>query len=510
MSLSLHDTATGTVRPFTPLRPGSVGIYQCGATVQAAPHIGHLRPAVVFDVLRRWLEWHGQKVTFIRNVTDIDDKILDKAAHEGWPWWAWAQHWEREFTAAYGALGVIPPTYEPRATSVVPDMVEFVERLLAREHAYLGNPGNVYFDVRSYPEYGSLTHQHLDDLIAGADGEPMEPDKRDPHDFALWKAAKPGEPPDAAWDTPWGRGRPGWHLECSTMSLRYLGETFDIHGGGLDLRFPHHENEQAQSRCSGYPFVRYWVHNAFVTQAGVKMSKSLGNTLAARVLLSQASPAVLRYVLTAAHYRSTLEFSDGTLPEATQAWERISGFVRRAGERIGFDHPVDPRGLSAGFVAAMDDDLGTSAAVAEVHDAVRRGNTALGDYQDSDLLAAWLEVRAMLGVLGLDPLSEPWNAASRAGAQAESALNTLVEAQLEARAQARAARDFAAADAIRDALTAAGIQVEDSPAGARWELGTTAAPAVSHAVSGKLTSEDAEGKQSLGSRRPVLHRPPSV
>ncbi|MDR1118420.1 MAG: cysteine--tRNA ligase [Bifidobacteriaceae bacterium] len=474
MSLSLHDSAAGGVRPFEPLTPGKVGIYQCGATVQDAPHIGHLRPAVVFDVLRRWLEHHGNEVTFIRNVTDIDDKILNKAAAAGRPWWAWAQHWERAFTAAYQALGVRPPTYEPRATGVVPDMVEFVERLLRRGHAYTGTPGDVYFDVGSYPEYGSLTHQRLDDLIAGADGEPEEPDKRDPHDFALWKAAKPDEPHDASWDTPWGRGRPGWHLECSTMALRYLGETFDIHGGGLDLRFPHHENEQAQSRCAGYGFARYWVHNAFVTQAGVKMSKSLGNTLQAHVLLQQAEPAVLRYVLTAAHYRSTLEFSETTLAEAGAAWERVAGFVRRARERVGVGGPDAVRSpLPPAFTAAMDDDLGTAAAVAQVHEAVRRGNTALAEYQDDETLVALREVRAMLSVLGLDPLSEPWESAgegSGRGLKAATALEALVEAQLEARTAARAARDFKAADAIRDQLAAAGVQVEDSPAGPRWDL----------------------------------------
>jgi cysteinyl-tRNA synthetase len=471
MSLSLHDSATGTVRPFVPLTPGQVGIYQCGATVQDAPHIGHLRPAVVFDVLRRWLEWHGNNVTFIRNVTDIDDKILRKAAEAGWPWWAWAGRWERAFTAAYDALGVRPPTYEPRATGVVPDMVEFIGRLIERGHAYTGDPGDVYFDVSSYPDYGSLTHQKLDDLIVGADGEPEEADKRDPHDFALWKAAKPGEPHDAAWDTPWGRGRPGWHLECSTMALRYLGETFDIHGGGLDLRFPHHENEQAQSRAAGYGFAQYWVHNAFVTQAGVKMSKSLGNTLRASVLLEQAEPVVLRYVLTAAHYRSTLEFSPATLTEASAAWERIDGFVRRALERVGA--PVDDAArlaLPAPFVEAMDDDLGTAAALAQVHEAVRRGNTALAEYQDKDTMKALGQVKAMLAVLGLDPTSEPWTTGARDTSKTETALAALVEERLAARAAARAARDFAAADAIRDQLVAAGVQVEDSPAGARWDL----------------------------------------
>ncbi|MDR2253287.1 MAG: cysteine--tRNA ligase [Bifidobacteriaceae bacterium] len=469
MTLSLHDSASGAVRPFTPLVAGHVGIYQCGATVQDAPHIGHLRPAVVFDVLRRWLEWHGDSVTFIRNVTDIDDKILRKAAEAGWEWWAWAQRWERAFTAAYDALGVRPPTYEPRATGVAPEMIEFVDRLIQRGHAYAGDVGNVYFDVSSYPDYGSLTHQRLADLIPGADGAPEELDKRDPHDFALWKAAKPSEPRDASWAAPWGRGRPGWHLECSTMALRYLGETFDIHGGGLDLRFPHHENEQAQSRAAGYGFARYWVHNAFVTQAGVKMSKSLGNTLRADVLLKRAEPVALRYILLAAHYRSTLEFSDATIAEATAAWERIAGFARRAAERLGAGG-APGRMLPEAFVAAMDDDLGTAAALAQVHDSVRRGNAALAEYQDADAAAALGEVRAMLTVLGLDPLDPYWASGVAASGRVGAALEALVGERLEARAEARAARDFAAADAIRDQLAAAGIQVEDSPAGVRWEV----------------------------------------
>ncbi|MDR0366738.1 MAG: cysteine--tRNA ligase [Bifidobacteriaceae bacterium] len=477
MSLSLHDSANGSVRLFEPLVPGQVGIYQCGATVQGPPHIGHLRPAVVFDVLRRWLEHSGYTVRFIRNVTDIDDKILTKAAAAGEPWWAWAQHWERAFTAAYNALGVRPPTYEPRATGVIPDILAFIQRLIDRGHAYQGAVGNVYFDVLSYPEYGSLTHQRLVDLQPAADGEPEAPDKHNPYDFALWKAVKPDEPADAAWDAPWGRGRPGWHIECSAMALRFLGETFDIHGGGLDLRFPHHENEQAQSRAAGYGFARYWVHNAFVTQAGVKMSKSLGNTLEAAVLLEQAPPAVLRYVLTAAHYRSTLEFSDSTLTEAAAAWERIAGFVRRAAERLGANAGAEQSGqggaLPPEFVAAMDDDLSTAAALACVHETVRRGNSALADYQDQDAGAALAAVRAMLGVLGLDPLAEPWRTeSSGTSAQSDAALSQLVEDQLALRAQARANRDFATADAIRDRLTAAGIQVEDSPGGARWELGS--------------------------------------
>jgi cysteinyl-tRNA synthetase len=427
--------------------------------------VGHLRPAVVFDVLRRWLEHQGLEVTFIRNVTDIDDKILNKAAEAGRPWWAWAGHWERAFTHAYELLGVRPPTYEPRATGVVPEMIQFIERLITRGHAYTGAVGNVYFDVGSYPEYGALTHQRLVDL-APSDDE--TPDKRSPHDFALWKAPKPGEPDDAAWLTPWGKGRPGWHLECSTMALRYLGEAFDLHCGGLDLRFPHHENELAQSRAAGYGFAGAWLHNGLLTQAGVKMSKSLGNSLFLEELVKGAAPVVIRYALTAAHYRSTLEFSAETLVESAAAWERITGFVNRAGERVTAP-PLEQVVLPEAFTQAMDDDLNTAGALAQVHEAVRLGNTALADYDDSDLATALGQVRAMLALLGLDPLAKPW-ADDGPGVAAQQALDALVKERLEERSKARAARDFAAADAIRDHLAAAGVQVEDSPAGARWQL----------------------------------------
>jgi cysteinyl-tRNA synthetase len=469
MTLALYDSATGSVRPFVPLQPGHVGIYQCGATVQGPPHIGHLRPAVVFDVLRRWLIRAGNHVTFIRNVTDIDDKVLTRANEEGEPWWALAARFEREFTAAYDALGVMPPTYEPRATGVVVEMIEFIERLIDRGHAYATPEGNVYFDVRSYPDYGSLTHQKLADLEVGEDADTDE-DKRDPHDFALWKAAKPSEPADAQWRTPWGRGRPGWHLECSTMSLRYLGETFDIHGGGLDLRFPHHENEQAQSRAAGYGFTRRWMHNGLVTRAGVKMSKSLGNYWDAAALLSQAGPIALRYALTAAQYRSTLEFSENTLDESRTAWDRIANFVNRAAERLGTAsaQEVAATGLPEQFQAAMDDDLNTAGALAVVHDWVRRGNTALAEYDDIEAADALGGVRSMLSVLGMDPLAHPWATQDAAQGRSLAALESLIGRQLEERARARAARDFERADAIRDQLAQAGIRLEDSPAGARW------------------------------------------
>ena len=368
MSLRLFDSGTQSVRDFVPLVEGEVGIYLCGATVQSPPHVGHVRSAVAFDVLVRWLRRSGQRVTLVRNVTDIDDKILAKAAAADRPWWAWALQNERAFTAAYDALGVLPPDYEPRATGHVPAMLDLMDRLVERGHAYAAGPGDVYFDVRSWPSYGELTNQRVEEMTDVPDDAGTG--KRDPHDFALWKAPKPGEPETAAWDTRYGRGRPGWHLECSAMAHRYLGETFDIHGGGLDLRFPHHENEQAQSRAAGYGFARYWLHNGWVTQGGAKMSKSLGNGLLVSAVLDKTRPAVVRYALTAVQYRSMLEWTDDTLAEAEATWERLAGFVVRATERVGAvsDAEVATVELPAAFAAALDDDLNVPAALAVVHE----------------------------------------------------------------------------------------------------------------------------------------------
>ncbi|WP_225755134.1 cysteine--tRNA ligase [Actinotalea sp. Marseille-Q4924] len=475
MTLQLFDTATRGLRELVPLRAGRVGMYVCGATVQSSPHIGHVRMAVAFDVLVRWLGRSGYDVTLIRNVTDIDDKILARSAEAGVPWWAWAQRHEREFTAAYDTLGVLPPTYEPRATGHVTEMVELMERLVERGHAYVTGPGDVWFDVRSWSEYGSLTNQRPEDLPPAPDddgGAGDGPAKRDPRDFALWKGVKGSDPSGAAWPTPFGRGRPGWHLECSAMAQRYLGEAFDIHGGGLDLRFPHHENEQAQSRAAGYGFASMWLHSAWVTQGGAKMSKSLGNSLLVSTLLEQAAPVVLRYALASVHYRSMLEWTDETVHEAEATWVRLAGFVARAQERVGtptFDD-VAAAGLPAAFVAAMDDDLNVSAALAVVHEHLRAGNTALAEGADDAVVrAALVAVRAMLDVLGLDPAR--WAAADGDG-RAARALDALVQAELDARAQARATKDWTTADAVRDRLAAAGVVVQDSPTGARWALAT--------------------------------------
>ena len=493
-NLRLYDSAARAVVPLTPtVTPGTVAIYLCGATVKGSPHIGHMRSAIAFDVLRRWLERSGQRVVLIRNVTDIDDKILAKSTAADPPveWWAWAQRYEREFDAAYRALGVAPPTYEPRATGHVPEMIDLVQRLLDAGHAYVGERGNVYFDVRSLSDYGSLTNQRVEDLATTEDesqiDDDVEADKRDPRDFALWKAARPAEPADAAWDAPWGRGRPGWHLECSAMSRRYLGEVFDIHGGGIDLRFPHHENEQAQSHGAGWGFARHWVHNAWVTVKGEKMSKSLGNSLVVAELLKTYDAPVLRLALGTVHHRSTVEFSDETLADAAGLWERLSGAVLRAREETGGGgtSPVDAavetvraRALPAEYTAAMDEDLNLAGAMAVVHATLKRLNTVLAarvSERDAVVDAA-LDLRSQLDVMGLDPLAEPWRSrvlgTGPAGADgaAADALDHLVTALLDQRAEARAARDWARADALRDELTAAGVVVEDSAAGARWHV----------------------------------------
>jgi cysteinyl-tRNA synthetase len=471
VTLRLFDSATRQVSDFVPLVAGQVGIYLCGATVQAPPHIGHLRSGVAFDVLVRWLRRSGYRVTLVRNVTDIDDKILAKAADAGEQWWAWAAINERAFTAAYDALGVLPPSYEPRATGHIPGMVELMGRLIERGHAYALESGDVYFDVGSFPQYGALTNQRVEDMVPAPDSAPAGDDKRDERDFALWKSAKPSEPETASWETPYGRGRPGWHLECSAMALRYLGESFDIHGGGLDLRFPHHENEQAQSRAAGYGFARVWLHNGWVTQSGAKMSKSLGNGLLVTTVLADVRPAVLRYAMTAVQYRSMLEWTDATLDEAETTWDRLAGFVERATEKVGVvdDDEVAKVELPVDFVTAMDDDLNVPAALAVVHEHLRAGNSALAAGDLEAARTAMVVLRGMLDVLGLDPGGAQWRSRGTDERYAK-ALEAVVAAELDARAAARAARDFATSDAIRDRLAAAGIVVEDSPTGARWSL----------------------------------------
>ncbi|PRI10558.1 cysteine--tRNA ligase [Leucobacter massiliensis] len=491
MKQRIYDSRAQDVIDFAPREAGRVGLYVCGPTVQSAPHIGHLRSALVYDQMRRWFAASGHEVTLIRNVTDIDDKILEGARQpreDGTreEWWALAYRVEREFTAVYDALGVLPPTYEPRATANVAEMIALIERLIERGHAYPAADGSasVYFDTASWPAYGELTRQRREQMEDAADSEPVG--KRDPRDFALWKAHREHEPLSASWPSPWGRGRPGWHIECSAMATRYLGEEFDIHGGGLDLRFPHHENELAQSAAAGHPFARHWIHNGLVNTGGQKMSKSLGNSLFAADLLRRARPIVLRYFLGSAHYRSVLEFSDTSLDEAAAAFERIEGFLARA---AAFADALDdeaatalraalaagePRAeaLPAAFTAAMLDDFAIPQALAALHGAVRAGNTALDAGDAAEATARARETAAMLNVLGLHPADAVWAGGSTAGEDesAAAALGALVEQLAAERAEARAERDFARSDAIRDRLLAAGIALEDTPNGTRWSL----------------------------------------
>jgi cysteinyl-tRNA synthetase len=459
VTLHLYDTATRSLRPFEPLVPGKASIYLCGATVQAPPHIGHIRSGVNFDILTRWLAHSGYEVTFLRNVTDIDDKILRKSAEAGRPWWAWAAQNEAAFTWAYDTLGCLRPTYEPRATGHITEMIDLMQRLIDTGHAYTSD-GDVYYDVRSFPSYGSLSRQNMEAMHPAGDTE-GEHRKRDPRDFAWWKSSKPGEP---TWPTPWGPGRPGWHLECSAMATRYLGAQFDIHGGGLDLVFPHHENEIAQSVGAGDAFARYWMHNAWLTIGGEKMSKSLGNSLLVTEIVKQWRPVEVRYYLGSAHYRSNMEFSADALDEAAAAYHRIENFYERAVEFVDDAQPTGA--VCAEFVDAMDDDLGVPQALAAVHNVVREGNSALAEGDRVTVQGALASVLAMTDVLGINP--QRWHQAT--SSDLTPVVDALVQVALEQRTAARARKDFAAADAIRDQLAEAGVIVEDTPSGPRWTL----------------------------------------
>ena len=465
--MRLFDSKKADLRAFVPLEPERVSLYVCGPTVQSSPHAGHLRSALVYDQLRRWLSHEGFAVTLVRNVTDIDDKVLDNARAGGTEeWWALAYRMELEFSAAYAAIGILPPTYEPRATASIPEMIALIERLLERGHAYIAedNSGDVYFDTGSWAAYGSLTNQNPDDMDASTDADLRG--KKDVRDFALWKGHKAGEPASANFRTPWGGGRPGWHIECSAMSTKYLGASFDIHGGGLDLRFPHHENELAQSEAAGDGFAQYWLHNGLVSVAGQKMSKSLGNSVFAADLLTSASPIVVRYFLGSAHYRSTLELHESALAEAQSAFGRITGFIARV-ERLQASSVV--AGLvPTSFRDAMNDDLNIPQAIAVIFDEVRSGNTKLDDGKIADAVIDAERVVAMLDVLGLNPNAVEWKDGAPQPSQA--ALEMLMEQLLLNRQEARESRDFAAADRIRDNLAAAGITIEDTPTGAHWSL----------------------------------------
>ena len=460
MSLNLYDTATREISEFKPLVAGQVSIYVCGATVQAAPHIGHVRSGVNFDILRRWLIKSGYSVTFIRNVTDIDDKILQKALVEKMPWWALAMKYERIFTEANTSLNVLPPTYEPRATGHITQMIELMDQLIEIGAAYAPGNGDVYLEVRKLKRYLTLSRQHIDDLQPASDAD--ETYKKDVRDFALWKAAKPGEP---SWPTPWGPGRPGWHLECSAMAHAYLGETFDIHGGGLDLVFPHHENEIAQSEAAGYGFAQRWLHNAWVTQSGEKMSKSLGNTLQVHEILKDVRGIELRWYLGGAHYRSMLEYSPEALKEAATNFRRIENFLNRATELTG-KQPT-PR-INAEFTSAMNDDLAVPAALATISENLRLGNQAITDNDTAAISKNADEIRGALEILGCDPFDPAF--ATSGGSDLTEALDGVIKLALAERASARERKDFAASDAIRDGLAALGITIEDTAQGPRWSI----------------------------------------
>jgi cysteinyl-tRNA synthetase len=453
-ALNLYDTKSRSVAPFKSLKPKQVGIYLCGATVQAPPHIGHIRSGVNFDILRRWLSASGYEVTFVRNVTDIDDKILHKAVHEETPWWAVAMKYERAFTDAYNALNVLPPTYEPRATGHITQMIQLMQKLIENGSAYAPGNGDVYLEVRKLKEYLTLSNQKLDDLQSADDADLTY--KKDPRDFALWKAAKAGDP---SWPTPWGDGRPGWHLECSAMAHAYLGEAFDIHGGGLDLIFPHHENEIAQSQAAGYKFANHWMHNAWVTTSGEKMSKSLGNSLQVHEILKKVRGIELRWYLGSAHYRSMLEFSFEALEESATAFGRIEAFLARAKSVLG----AEPELLIADeFAAAMNDDLAVPQALAFIAESMRLGNTSADDKKVTAKTAG--EIRGALSILGCDPL-DPVFATRESN---DAAMDGLIKLALEQREAARLRKDFAAADAIRDQIASLGVIVEDTPNGPRW------------------------------------------
>ena len=459
IDLQLYNTADRKVSVFKPLTPGKVGIYLCGATVQAPPHIGHIRSGVNFDILRRWLSASGYDVTFIRNVTDIDDKILHKAVHEEIPWWAVAMKYERAFSDAYAALNVLPPTYEPRATGHISQMIELMQLLIERGHAYAPGNGDVYLDVRSLKSYLTLSNQKLDDLQPAEVADLTH--KRDPRDFALWKAAKPGDP---SWPTPWGPGRPGWHLECSAMAHAYLGEAFDIHGGGLDLIFPHHENEIAQSESAGWGFANIWMHNAWVTTSGEKMSKSLGNSLQVHEILKKVRGIELRWYLGSAHYRSMLEFSFEALEEASVNFRRIEAFLKRAAGLIGGEVGIE---IAPEFANAMNDDLAVPQGLAFISEAMKLGNNAITANDKNEIAKPAAYIRGALSILGCDPFDAAYSVGSTTD---KDVLDGLVELAIEQRNAARARKDFAASDLIRDSLTKIGITIEDTPNGTRWNI----------------------------------------
>jgi cysteinyl-tRNA synthetase len=474
VTLKLFDSKTQSLKDFVPLEKGKVGIYLCGPTVQSMPHLGHLRSALVYDQLVRWFETIGHDVTLIRNVTDIDDKVLNNAAAQERSWWGLAFECEQAFAEAYRKINISSPTYEPRATGNIIEMIELIQELIAKGHAYqVENSADVFFSASSWKHYGELTNQTNEDLIADAEADSRG--KKDPRDFALWKSHKDSEPLDASWDSPFGRGRPGWHIECSAMSVKYLGTHFDIHGGGLDLRFPHHENELAQSRAAGHEFANYWLHNGLVNVAGAKMSKSAGNSILVSDVLTDSNALALRYYLGSAHYRSVLDYNEGVIQEAEVAIERIASFLQRAGRKLAESKFFEGTTWAASslpkkFIDAMNDDLNMPTALAVLHESVRSGNTALDSESFEEASEAYFAVLGIVNVLNINPLDAIWQTRGSA-TEALSALDVLVRSLIEQRKTARDNKDFETSDRIRDQLKTAGISLEDEAGSTNWSLG---------------------------------------
>ncbi len=477
MGLVLTNTLSGRKESLVPLEAGHVRLYWCGVTVYARSHVGHARAFVTADLLCRWLRATGLRVTFVRNYTDIDDKIIARAAQEGIAWDALVEREIAGFAEDVAWLRCLPPTHEPRATRHIPDMIALIERLVADGFAYAPPGGSVYFHVRRFPAYGKLSHQRLEDL---SQGEEIDAAKEDPRDFALWKGWKPGEP---SWESPWGKGRPGWHLECSAMAARYLGQPFDVHGGGTDLVFPHHENEIAQSEAAhGCPFASLWVHNGMLTLGSEKMSKSLGNILSIQDAAKQVPAEALRLLYCGTHYRAPLDFGPGRLDEGVKAMERLYEALARADAFLGeAPAPVavdgalaDPRTpYETAFAEAMDDDLNAAKALGHLFDRVRELNRAL-DAGSRDAVAAvrgeLARTGTVLGVMADDPAAVLERLRSH-GREKAGLTEAEIEAAIAARNEARRRKDFREADAIRARLRDQGIVLEDAPSGTIWKAG---------------------------------------
>jgi len=462
--ITVYNTLGRVRQTFEPLEEGRVGMYVCGPTVQSAPHIGHGRCAVAFDVIRRYLTWRGWDVLYVQNITDVDDKIINRAAELGVTTEDLAAEMTERFLTSYRRLGVLDPDVTPAATHHIPEMIELIAGLVRQGLAYASG-GDVYFRVRALEGYGKLSGRNVDELRIGARVEPGI-DKEDPLDFALWKGAKPGEP---SWPSPWGEGRPGWHIECSAMSAKYLGVPFDIHAGGADLIFPHHENEIAQSEgATGGPFARYWLHNGMVNLGGEKLSKSTGHIVDLAEAIETYGGPVIRLFLLRAAYRSPIEYSEASMRDARGSLDRLRSFVRRAPSA----GPPDAAALDR-FVASMEDDFNTAEALGAVFETVRQGNARLDRGGEAGpLIAAVREITGVLGIdlesAGLEGLAEPLAELAARYEVAAGSAEGMVRRLVAARTAARRSRDWSRADAIRDDMAGAGIVIEDSADGARW------------------------------------------